>query len=100
MKNQKFKYLTFHIFFLVLLASWVSSCEIPKGMTLHPFSFRGHTHFIGKLISAYIVDGATRSNWTLISKTDPSLPQINEDLNNHLVSLTFLSIFLQDFYFW
>ena len=72
-------------FMIFIIASWVSSCEIPEGVILHPFSFRGHTHFIGKVVSAYVVDDATRSNWTLISKSDPSLPQINEDLNKHLV---------------
>jgi hypothetical protein len=34
------------------------------------------THYIGKVFSAYIVDGATNSSWTLIGKSNPSLPQV------------------------
>jgi hypothetical protein len=49
-----------------------------------------HTHFIGKVFSAYVVDGATKSHWTLIGKADPSLPQGP--------MLCFLKIFLEFFF--
>jgi hypothetical protein len=53
-----------------------SSLTLTSGESLRVLSYRGHTHYIGKVFSAYIVDGATRSHWTLIGKTNPSLPQV------------------------
>ena len=56
--------------------SWEGSCEVPPNTRLQLFSFRTHTHGLGKVFSAYIVDGGTRSQWTLIGKANPSLPQV------------------------
>ncbi len=38
-----------------------------------------------KVVAGYIIDGESRSNWTLIGKKDPSLPQVNLDQNDNLV---------------
>ena len=58
---------------------------VPLGWRLHPFSYRVHTHYIGKVTAGYIIDGETRSNWTLIGKEDPSRPQVNIDQKDNLV---------------
>jgi hypothetical protein len=65
-----------------------SSITLTSGENLRVLSYRGHTHYIGKVFSAYIVDGATRSQWTLIGKTNPSLPQVWTNVYIFLTSVT------------
>ena len=42
---------------------------------MHPFAFRTHTHGLGRVVSGY-VKHARDSEWTLIGKMDPRLPQM------------------------
>jgi hypothetical protein len=79
-----------HSSILVYSDKETSTITLTSGDNLRVISYRGHTHYIGKVFSAYIVDGATRSQWTLIGKTDPSLPQVWTNIYRFLTSVTAL----------
>lgn len=49
-------------------------CRIQENKIIYPFAFRTHTHALGKLVTGYRV--RDRSEWTLLGKRDPMLPQM------------------------
>jgi peptidylglycine monooxygenase len=49
------------------------ACSILEDEVVHPFAFRVHTHSLGRVVSGWkVVD----SNWSLLGKEDPQLPQM------------------------
>lgn len=54
-------------------AYWEGACEYDQPLTLHPFAFRVHTHYRGKVVSGYRVrDG----QWTEIGRESPDRTQV------------------------
>jgi len=60
-------------------ADFDTACYMDEDIKLHPFAFRTHTHRHGKVVSGYRVRG---SQWTLIGKRDPQLPQMFYPVEN------------------
>jgi len=60
-----------------------TSCEIEDPRDMHPFAFRVHTHGLGRVVSGWRV--RNYSDWKLIGKQDPQLPQMFYPTETELV---------------
>ncbi|KAM7285621.1 translation initiation factor IF-2 isoform X1 [Ixodes scapularis] len=49
------------------------ACRINESLTLFPFTFRTHTHKLGKAVTGYLV---RKGQWTNIGKHSPQEPQM------------------------
>ena len=60
-----------------------TSCEIEDPRDMHPFAYRVHTHGLGRVVSGWRV--RNYSDWKLIGKQDPQLPQMFYPTETELV---------------
>jgi len=51
-----------------------TACQMNDDREIHPFAFRTHTHSLGKVVSGWRV--RNMSQWDVIGKRDPQLPQM------------------------